>query len=156
MHRPHKAKNGINFPVCFDTILAYRFMRESVYADSFFIKQRNKKPPLCKGRWVCEANSEGLSFFFAILPSYSVCHTPLHNEGFATNGIGEMIKNYVFFLTNHFESSKIKAYFILRVMNMNVSFISTSKYFFFFSVVFYFGYAYFALKKLLVRLDGTR
>ena len=20
----------------------------------------NKKPPLCKGRWVCEANSEGL------------------------------------------------------------------------------------------------
>ena len=34
---------------------------------------------------------------------------------------------------------------------MNVSLKNTSKYFFSFSVVFYFGYAYFALKELLVR-----
>ena len=35
---------------------------------------------------------------------------------------------------------------------MNVSLMHTSKYFFSFSVVFYFGYAYFAMKKLLVRI----
>lgn len=34
---------------------------------------------------------------------------------------------------------------------MNIALSSTSKYFFRFSVAFYFGYAYFAVKKLLVR-----
>ncbi len=34
---------------------------------------------------------------------------------------------------------------------MNVALFSSSKFFFIFSVAFYFGYAYFAVKKLLVR-----
>jgi hypothetical protein len=36
-------------------------------------------------------------------------------------------------------------------MNMNSALSSASKYFFSFSVAFYFGYAYFALEKLHVR-----
>ena len=39
----------------------------------------------------------------------------------------------------------------LKVINMNLALSSASKYFFSFSVAFYFSYAYFALKKLLVR-----
>ena len=39
---------------------------------------------------------------------------------------------------------------------MNVSLMNTSKYYFnFFSVAVYFGYAYFAMKKLLVRAQGS-
>lgn len=38
---------------------------------------------------------------------------------------------------------------------MNVSVMNTSKYYFIYSVVFYFGYAYFAMKKLLVRLNSS-
>ena len=34
---------------------------------------------------------------------------------------------------------------------MNLTLSNASKYFFSFSVAFYFGYAYFAMKKLLVR-----
>ncbi len=35
---------------------------------------------------------------------------------------------------------------------MNSALLNASKYFFSFSVAFYFGYAYFAMKKLLVRV----
>ena len=38
---------------------------------------------------------------------------------------------------------------------MNLALSSASKYFFIFSVVFYFGYAYFAMKKLLVRAQKS-
>ncbi len=37
---------------------------------------------------------------------------------------------------------------------MNLALMNTSKYFFNFSVVFYFGYGYFAMKKLLVGLKS--
>ena len=38
---------------------------------------------------------------------------------------------------------------------MNVCVMNTRKYFFSFSVAYYFGYAYFAMKKLLVRLQDS-
>ncbi len=38
---------------------------------------------------------------------------------------------------------------------MNLALMNTSKYFFSFSVAFYFGYAYFAMKKLLVSLKSS-
>ncbi|MEE1049099.1 MAG: hypothetical protein U0M60_16970 [Clostridia bacterium] len=40
----------------------------------------------------------------------------------------------------------------MKVIEMNVSLMNTSKYFFNYRVVYYFGYAYFAMKKLLVSL----
>lgn len=44
---------------------------------------------------------------------------------------------------------------VLKVMDMNSALLSASKYFFSFSVVFYFGYAYFAMRKLLVRAQKS-
>lgn len=44
---------------------------------------------------------------------------------------------------------------VLKVINMNLALSSASKYFFSFSVVFYFGYAYFAMEKLLVRAQKS-
>ena len=38
---------------------------------------------------------------------------------------------------------------------MNLILMTASKYFFNFSVAFYFGYAYFAMNKLLVRLKKS-
>ena len=38
---------------------------------------------------------------------------------------------------------------------MNIALMKASEYLFSFSVVFYFGYAYFAVKKLLVRSQGS-
>ena len=40
-------------------------------------------------------------------------------------------------------------------MNMNAALSGAGKYFFSFSVAFYFGYAYFALEKLLVRAQKS-
>ena len=42
----------------------------------------------------------------------------------------------------------------MKVIDMNMSLVNTGTYFFNFSVVFYFGYAYFAMKKLLVSLQN--
>ena len=60
----------------------------------------------------------------------------------------DKISNFI--LTNCIESGKMIKNLVLKVIDMNVS-MNISKYFFSFSVVFYFGYAYFAMKKLLVR-----
>ena len=38
---------------------------------------------------------------------------------------------------------------------MNMLLMNANEYLFSFSVVFYFGYAYFAMKKLLVRCQGS-
>ena len=43
----------------------------------------------------------------------------------------------------------------MKVTRMNLALFKASEYFFSFSVVFYFGYAYFAMKKLLVRCQGS-
>lgn len=60
-----------------------------------------------------------------------------------------------FILTNPFDSDKISENLVLKVIIMNVSLMNTVKYFFSFSVVFYFGYAYFAMKRLLVSLRSS-
>ena len=44
---------------------------------------------------------------------------------------------------------------IMKVIDMNLALMNTSGYFFNFSVAFYFGYAYFAMKKLLVRFKNS-
>ena len=54
-------------------------------------------------------------------------------------------------LTFHFQRNIIVKNYLLKVIDMNLALSSASKYFFKFSVVFYFGYAYFAMEKLLVR-----
>ena len=56
-----------------------------------------------------------------------------------------------FLLTFYFYRHIIEKNPDLKVINMNLALSSASKYFFSFSVAFYFSYAYFALKKLLVR-----
>lgn len=62
-----------------------------------------------------------------------------------------MIKNIKFLLTFYFYRHIIEKNLDLKVINMNLALSCASKYFFGFSVAFYFSYAYFALKKLLVR-----
>lgn len=44
---------------------------------------------------------------------------------------------------------------VLKVINMNLALSRASKYFFNFSVAYYFGYAYFAMEKLLVRAQKS-
>ena len=61
------------------------------------------------------------------------------------------IKNLKFILTFYFQRNIIMKNSVLKVINMNLALSSASKYFFGFSVVFYFGYACFAVEKLLVR-----
>jgi hypothetical protein len=60
-------------------------------------------------------------------------------------------------LTNLFSSGIIIENLVMKVINMNAFLVNTSKYFFSFSfsVVFYFGYAYFASKKLLLSLQSS-
>ena len=60
-------------------------------------------------------------------------------------------ENFVFVLTFDFRRTIIKQNFVLKVLNMNLALFSASEFFFSFSVVFFFGYAYFALKKSKVR-----
>ena len=61
------------------------------------------------------------------------------------------IKFFVFVLTFDFKRTIIEQNFVLKVLNMNLALFSASEFFFSFSVVFFFGYAYFALKKSKVR-----
>ncbi len=44
---------------------------------------------------------------------------------------------------------------VSKVINMNAVLSRASKYFFSFSVAYYFGYAYFAMEKLLVRAQKS-
>ena len=42
----------------------------------------------------------------------------------------------------------------MKVIEMNVSLMNTSKYFFNYSVVYYFGYAYLAIEKFIKKLTS--
>ena len=58
-------------------------------------------------------------------------------------------------LTKYFKSDRIIKNLILKVIKMNLAVMNAGKYFFSFSVVFYFGYVYFAISKLLVRANSS-
>ena len=62
-----------------------------------------------------------------------------------------LIMEKIFFIDFLFSEEYNGEKLVLKVINMNLALSGASKYFFSFSATFYFSYAYFAVKKLLVR-----
>ena len=68
---------------------------------------------------------------------------------------GKTERIFIFFLTFRFYRNIIEKNSLPKVINMSLAFSRVKEYFFSFSVAFYFSYAYFAMEKLLVRVEKS-